>query len=182
MYCERHIGKLEVIIADTSNSPSDLICDSRKSTPDRERNLHSRGQHLRGRISIFRGGFSLIEIMVVIVIIALLASIVGINVKSYRDKASQKKARADIAVYVTAMKSFYADKGRYPTMSEGLEILAPEYIDQISLDPWGNAYQLEVPGAEGAFDIICFGADGSEGGEGVDQDLTNWNAGSEDQQ
>lgn len=139
--------------------------------------------HFWGRGRNFRGGgFSLIEIMVVIVIIALLASIVGINVKSYRDKASQKKARADIAVYVTAVKSFYADRGRYPTASEGLDVLAPEYIDQLSLDPWGNAYQFEVPGAEGAFDIICFGADGSEGGEGVDQDLTNWNSGSENEQ
>jgi len=119
--------------------------------------------------------------MVVIVIIALLAGIVGINVKSYRDKASQKKARADIAVYVTAIKSFYADKGRYPTASEGLAILAPEYIDQVSLDPWGNAYQFEVPGAGGAFDIICFGGDGAEGGEGIDQDLTNWNINAESQ-
>lgn len=136
---------------------------------------------LHGRsLPNFRGGgFSLIEVMVVIVIIAMLAGIVGINVQSYRDKASQKKARADIAVYVTAIKSYYADSGRYPTASDGLEVLAPEYIDQVSLDPWGNAYQFEIPGAEGAFDIICFGADGAEGGEGIDQDLTNWNINAE---
>lgn len=124
-------------------------------------------------------GFSLIEIMVAIVILALLAGIVGINVQSYRDKASQKKAHADIAVLTMAVKSFYADKGRYPTASEGLAILAPEYIDQVTLDPWGNAYQFEIPGAEGAFDIICFGADGAEGGEGIEQDLTNWNINAE---
>ena len=115
----------------------------------------------------------------VIVILALLAGIVGINVKSYRDKANQKKAQADIAVFVTAVKSFYADKGRYPTASEGLSILAPEYIDQVSQDPWGNAYQFEIPGAEGAFDIISFGSDGAEGGEGIEQDLTNWNINTE---
>ena len=147
-----------------------MCCDSQK--PD------SRCPQLK----YFREeGFSLVEIMVVIVIIALLASIVGINVKSYRDKASQKKARADIAVLVTAMKSFYADKGRYPTAGEGLAVLAPEYIDQVSLDPWNNAYQFEVPGSEGAFDVICFGADGAEGGEGIDQDLTNWNINAENQ-
>jgi general secretion pathway protein G len=128
------------------------------------------------------GGFSLIEIMVVIVILALLAGIVGINAKSYIDKANQKKARADIAVFVTAAKSFYTDNGRYPTSSEGLEVLAPEYIDQVSLDPWDNSYQFEVPGVEGAFDIICFGADGAEGGEGIDQDLTNWNNNAEKQE
>lgn len=135
-----------------------------------------------GRSNFRERGFSLIEIMVVIVIIALLASIVGINVQSYRDKANQKKARADIAVFVTAVKSFYADHSRYPTASEGLEILAPEYIDQVSLDPWDNSYQFEVPGAEGAFDIICFGADGAEGGDGIDQDLTNWNNNTEKQE
>lgn len=120
-------------------------------------------------------GFSLIEVMVVIVILALLAGIVGISSATYMNKARQNKARADIAVLETAIKSYYVDHGRYPTVNEGLDILAPEYIDQISLDPWDNPYQLEVPGAEGAFDIISFGADGTEGGEGIEQDITNWN-------
>ena len=123
----------------------------------------------------FIPAFSLIEVMVVVVIIALLASIVGINVGSYIDKANQKKARADIAAIVTAVKAYYADHGRYPDSSEGISVLVPEYIEQMSLDPWGNDYQYEFPGADGAFDVICFGADGREGGEGNEADLTNWN-------
>lgn len=174
MCCEWKAGKQEIMKAGNQIrwTAYDTLC--RTTSSDRFQAHHSRGHNFRGR-----KGFSLIEVMVVVVIIALLASIVGINVKSYRDKASQKKARADIAVLVTAVKSFYADNGRYPTANEGLAVLAPEYVDQVSLDPWGNAYQFEVPGSEGAFDIISFGADGAEGGEGIDQDLTNWNANGE---
>ncbi len=119
-------------------------------------------------------GFSLIEVMVVLVIIALLASIVGINVKSHIDRGRQKKARADISVLTTQVKLFYANTGRYPTASEGLQVLVPEYVETLSRDPWRNDYQYEIPGRGGAFDVICFGADGREGGEESAQDITNW--------
>jgi len=124
-----------------------------------------------------RRGFSLIEVMVVVVIIALLAGLVGISVAGYTDRGRVTKARADLATIAGAIKSYYGDHGRYPDPSEGLEVLVPDYIDQVLADPWGGAYQYEYPGADGEFDVICFGADGREGGEGTDADLTNWSAG-----
>ena len=119
-------------------------------------------------------GFSLIEVMVVLVIIALLSSIIGINVKSHIDSGRRKKARADIAIMANQVKLFYANNGRYPTTSEGLGALVPEYIDTLSKDPWQRDYQYEFPGRSGPFDIICFGADGREGGDEGDADITNW--------
>lgn len=128
----------------------------------------------RLRTTTRRKGFSLIEVMVVVVIIALLASIVGYNVAGYMDRARQNKARADLAVLVTAVKSYYADHGRYPSTSQWPDAIVPAYIEQLPRDPWGNQYQYEFPGRRGAFDIICFGADGREGGENSDRDLSNW--------
>ena len=120
-------------------------------------------------------GFSLIEIMVVLVIIALLASLIGINVQGYMDRARQKKARADLAILHNQVKAFYADHGRYPAPNEGLSALVPDYVEQLAKDPWGRAYQYEVPGIRGrAFEILCFGADGREGGTEADADLSNW--------
>lgn len=127
----------------------------------------------------FRGpgvrGFSLIEVMVVVVIIALLAGIVGISVTGYVDKGRQTKAKADLSMIAGAVKSYYADHGKYPDPSEGIALLVPDYLDPVGKDPWGGEYQYEYPGVEGAFDVICFGADGREGGEDADADLTNWN-------
>lgn len=119
-------------------------------------------------------GFSLIEIMVVVVIIALLAGVVGVSVAGYTDKARATKAKADLATIAGAVKSYYGENGKYPDPSEGLEVLVPDYLDQMIADPWGGAYQYEMPGREGPFDVICFGADGRDGGEGKDADLTNW--------
>ena len=127
------------------------------------------------RYATHRGGFSLIEVMVVVVIIALLAGIVGINVKSHMDSSRVKKARADIAVITSQIKVFYANHGRYPTSSEGLQALVPKYIEKLSKDPWGNDYQYDFPGRDGAFDVTSFGSDGREGGEDTGSDLTNWN-------
>ena len=126
-------------------------------------------------------GFSLIEVMVVLVIIALLSSIIGINVKSHVDSGRRKKARADVAVMSNQVKLFYANKGRYPTTSEGLAALMPHYIDTLSKDPWQHDYQYEYPGRSGPFDIISFGADGREGGEESDADITNWDLTGEDE-
>ncbi len=119
-------------------------------------------------------GFSLMEVMVVLVIIALLASVIGISVSGYVDRARSRKAAADLAVLHGGVKAYYADHGRYPSASEGLDALVPGYIEQLTKDPWGNAYQYEIPGQENAFEIVCFGADGSEGGDGIEADLTNW--------
>ena len=121
-----------------------------------------------------RRGFSLIEVMVVVVIIALLAGMVALNLAGHTDKARKTKARADLATIASAIKSYYNDHGRYPDPSEGIEGLVPDYLEQTANDPWGDNYQYEMPGVEGPFEVICFGADNREGGEGNDADFTNW--------
>ncbi len=121
-----------------------------------------------------RGGFSLIEVMVVVVIIALLAGVVGFSVAGYTDRGRKTKAKADLATIASAIKSYYGNYGRYPDPSEGLEVLVPEYLEQTVKDPWGGTYQYELPGTDGPFDVICFGADGREGGDGIEADFTNW--------
>lgn len=123
-----------------------------------------------------RGGFSLIEIMVVVVIIALLAGAVGISVSGYTDRARVTKAKADLSTIAGHIQSYYGDHGKYPDPTEGLAVLVPQYMPQLIKDPWGGEYQYEYPGTEGEFDVVCFGADGREGGEGKDADLTNWSA------
>ena len=136
--------------------------------PQKRSSGNFRGQ-LRGR-----GGFSLIEVMVVVVIIALLAGVVGLSVSGFTDRGRQTKAKADLANIASAIKSYYADHGQYPDASEGIEALVPDYLEQTSNDPWGGSYQYELPGVDGPFDVICFGADGRQGGEGNDADFTNW--------
>jgi general secretion pathway protein G len=121
-----------------------------------------------------RKGFSLIEIMIVVVIIGLMAGVITYATAGYLEKAKIKRAKADIATLVGGVDAFYLDKGRYPENQEGLKILAPQFIKTIQPDPWGHAYQYVQPGKGGAFDIICFGADGREGGTGADADITNW--------
>lgn len=128
-----------------------------------------------------RGGFSLVEIMLVIVIIALLAGAVSINVRGSLIKAKQSRAKADIATIEHALSLFWQSYNRYPTNDEGLLILCkpsdklPEpLLPDEPLDPWGNAYQYVCPGVNGQpYSIICLGADGREGGSGVDADITN---------
>lgn len=148
------------------NQLSDLNKQSKPSMTARQ----PRRKNFRG----FRGGISLIEVMVVVVIIALLAGIVGFNVAGFTDRGRKTKAKADLANIASAVKSYYGDHGRYPDPAEGIEALVPDYLEQTSTDPWGGSYQYENPGAEGPFDLICFGADGREGGEGMDADFTNW--------
>jgi len=134
-------------------------------------------------------GFTLVELMVVIVIIGLLATVVAINVLPSQDRAMVEKAKADIAVLEQAVESYRLDNFVFPRTEDGLQALvAPPaglanpgryreggYIRRLPQDPWGNAYQYAAPGERGAFDIYSFGADGRRGGEGRDADLGNWN-------
>ena len=115
------------------------------------------------------GGFSLIEVMVVVVIIGLLAGAVAIKVSGYIDKARINRARADIASIVDAVEAFYADNSRYPTNDEGLSALPLK----TTTDPWGRTYQYNFPGRENDFDIVSYGADGRQGGDGIDADVTS---------
>ena len=129
-----------------------------------------------------RRAFSLVELMIVIVIIGLLAGMVTVNVRSYISRARQSTARAEIATIVQALSTFYATYGRYPTNEEGLDVLLratdklPEpLLEGKPKDPWGNPYQYNSPGASGPFEVLCWGADGREGGDGADGDLSSAN-------
>jgi len=121
-------------------------------------------------------GFTLVELMVVIVIIGLLATVVVINVMPAQDTARVKKAEADIALLEQAAEMFRLNRLNYPTASEGLQALVSEgFVKRLPDDPWGNPYRYDVPGRDGAaFDIYSTGADGREGGEGDDADIGTW--------
>lgn len=124
-----------------------------------------------------KNGFTLIELMVVIVIIGLLGTVVVINVMPSQDKALVTKARTDIATLGQAMEMYRLDNFNYPDPGMGLQALVSPpgrsqgYIKSLPSDPWGNPYRYEVPGRNGAFDIYSLGADGAPGGEGNNADI-----------
>ena len=120
-------------------------------------------------------GFSLVELMVVIVIIGLLATIVIINVMPAADRAATTKARADIATLEQAVDIYKIDHLAYPPPAEGLQALVTgHYIRRLPNDPWGHPYRYTAPGPDGpAYQIASWGADGREGGSGQDADITN---------
>jgi general secretion pathway protein G len=133
-------------------------------------------------------GFTLVELMVVIVIIGLLATVVMINVLPSQDRAMIEKARADIATLEQAVDTYRLEMLSFPRMSDGLEALVsqparldrPEryrqggYVRRLPLDPWGNPYHYVHPGRHATYDLYSLGADGREGGEGNDADIGNW--------
>jgi general secretion pathway protein G len=133
-------------------------------------------------------GFTLLEVMVVVVILGILATFVVPNLLGNKEKADQKKAIADIVSIENALDMYKLDNNVYPTTDQGLEALVtkpsnPEprnyrdggYIKRLPNDPWGNAYQYLSPGDKGKIDIFTLGADGQEGGEGSNADIGNWN-------
>ena len=135
------------------------------------------------------GGFTLIEVMVVVVILGILAAIVVPKVMDRPDAARVTKARSDIQALESALKMYKLDNFKYPSTDQGLQALVqkpsgnPEpkhwkaggYMDRLPKDPWGNDYQYLSPGTRGAIDLFSLGADGRPGGEGVDADIGNWN-------
>lgn len=123
-------------------------------------------------------GFTLVELMVVIVIIGLLATVVIINVLPATDKAAATKAKADVATLEQGVEMYRLNKLRYPSSAEGLKAVTAEgYVKRLPKDPWGNDYRYAAPGRDGrAFDIYSYGADGREGGEGQDADIGNWDS------
>ena len=118
-------------------------------------------------------GFSFVEIMAVVIIIGILAGAVAIKFKDYIDKSKVNRAKGDIATIITAVESYYADKGNYPTNDDGLDVLKITTQN----DPWGRGYQYNFPGRESDYDIICLGRDGMEGGSGIDGDINSWELG-----
>jgi len=135
-----------------------------------------RKRGLQERISR-SGGFTLIEVMVVVVILAILATVIVPRIMDRPDQARVTKAKQDIRAVEAALNLYRLDNFRYPSTDDGLEALVPKYLDAVPEDPWGNLYFYLSPGEHGEFDVYSLGADGSQGGEGVDEDIGNWKAG-----
>ena len=119
-----------------------------------------------------RRGFSLIEVMIVVVIIGLMAGVVTFATARYLDKSKQTKARSDIATLAAAVDTYYIERGDYPPMRQGLAALSPDFVKVVPADPWGEPYVYVVPGRTQPFDILSYGADAREGGEGRDADVS----------
>ena len=139
-------------------------------------NLFTDPARTKPRIKKRRNGFTLVELMVVIVIIGLLATVVMINVMPSQDRAMITKARADIATLSQAMEMYRLETMRYPPSLQALAQPRPggggSFIRSLPNDPWSRPYQLAVPGQDGGpFDIFSLGADGAPGGEGENEDI-----------
>jgi len=128
-------------------------------------------------------GFTLIEIMVVVVIIAILAALIVPKVMGRPDEARIVAARHDIAALMQALKLYRLDHQRYTTSEQGLAVLAARpaagpraeaYLERLPNDPWGNPYQYLIPGLHGDVDVFSYGADGRAGGEGANADIGSW--------
>lgn len=132
-------------------------------------------------------GFTLIEIMVVVIILGILAAIVAPNVIGRVDDAQITKAKTEIRNLESSLKFYRLDNFAYPTTEQGLEALATKpadpniknwksggYMPRVPNDPWGNTYLYLNPGTNGEIDIYTLGRDGQPGGEGVDADIGNW--------
>ncbi len=133
-------------------------------------------------------GFTLIEILVVVVIMGILAAIIVPRVMDQPDQARVTKAKTDIQSLVTALEMYKLQNYNYPSTNQGLEALVskpsgqPEarnwktggYIDRLPKDPWGNSYKYLSPGVHGLFDVYSLGADGLSGGEDIARDIGSW--------
>lgn len=133
-------------------------------------------------------GFSLLELMVVVVILSILALVVVPRVIDRPDQARAARAKADIAAIASAVKLYRLDNYRYPTTEQGLAALVQKpggnpvpanwaqngYMDRLPQDPWGQPYNYLSPGVHGEFDIFSYGANGAAGGSGADADIGSW--------
>jgi general secretion pathway protein G len=134
-------------------------------------------------------GFTLLEVMVVVVILGILAALVVPKIISRPDEARVLAAKQDIATLMQALKLYRLDNQRYPTTEQGLQALvarpvspplAPNwkaggYVERLPQDPWGHPYQYLNPGVRGELDVFSLAADGAPGGEGNDADIGSWN-------
>ena len=148
---------------------------SRSNSPIRRRRRPARA-----------GGFTLIEVMVVVVILGVLAALIVPRVVGRTDDARAVAARQDITAILQALKLYRVDSSRYPTVTQGLEALVTKpatepvpsnwksYLDRMPKDPWGKPYLYLNPGAHGEIDVFSFGADGQPGGSGPDADIGSW--------
>lgn len=135
-----------------------------------------------------QAGFTLIEIMVVVVILGILAALVVPQIMSRPDQAKVTVARGDIKAISAALDMYKLDNHAYPSTQQGLEALVDKptgnppaknwnregYLKRLPIDPWGNVYQYLAPGTKGAFDLYSLGADGKPGGSELDADIGSW--------
>jgi general secretion pathway protein G len=133
-------------------------------------------------------GFTLIELMVVLVILGVLAAMIAPKIMDRPDQARIIAAKQDIATIVQALKMYRLDNIRYPTTEQGLQALISKptiapvpdnwksggYLEKLPNDPWGHPYLYLNPGRQGEIDVISLGADGESGGEGTDADIGSW--------
>ena len=130
-------------------------------------------------------GFTLLELLVVMVIIGLLAGYVGPRFFGQIGKSEVKVARAQLDALQKALDQYRIDTGHYPSAEQGLQALREKPMDEprwagpylakaVPKDPWGQAYQYKAPGDHGEYDLLSFGHDGRPGGEGEDADITSW--------
>jgi general secretion pathway protein G len=142
---------------------------------------------LRGEALAVRSrGFTLVEIMVVVVILGILASLIVPRVLGRTDEARAVAAKQDVAAVMQALKLYRLDNGRYPTTDQGLQALLAkpqiqpvptnwkQYLDKLPKDPWGNGYHFLTPGVRGEIAVFSLGADGQAGGSGADADVGSW--------
>ncbi|MCP4430875.1 MAG: type II secretion system major pseudopilin GspG [Gammaproteobacteria bacterium] len=131
-------------------------------------------------------GFTLVELLVVLIILGLVASIAGPNVMKYLGSSKAKTAKLQLKEIESSLELFFLDTGKYPSNSVGLKMLISNednisgwngpYFKTAELpdDPWGNPYVYRIPGERGAFDLLSLGADNQPGGDGDDADISNW--------
>ncbi|MBI3771848.1 MAG: type II secretion system major pseudopilin GspG [Gammaproteobacteria bacterium] len=133
-----------------------------------------------------QAGFTLIEIMVVVVILGILAAIIVPRLMDRPDAARVTKAKSDIRAIESALSLYRLDNHSYPTTDQGLQALVEKpanaaawkeggYIERMPKDPWNNPYQYLNPGVHGTIDVFSYGADKQEGGDGINADIGNWN-------
>jgi general secretion pathway protein G len=149
------------------------------------RKSHQNSNPGEGRVNDPESGFTLVELLVVMVILVLLAGLIGPRVLGYLGSSRTKAATVEIKNLSTSLELYYLDVGDYPTTAEGLESLVVlrgqkkgwngPYLNkaQVPVDPWGNPYKYDSPGKKGRYDLYTFGRDGKLGGTGEDADTWN---------
>lgn len=147
-----------------------------------------RQMSLKQKNSRLRRGFTLVELMVVVVIMGVLAALVVPRLMGRTDDARVLAAKQDIDTFTQALKLYRLDNQRYPSTEQGLQALITKptiapippnwktggYIDRLKLDPWGLAYQYQMPGTRGEVDVFSYGADGIPGGVDINADIGSW--------